>query len=123
MWTKYGSAQFRDSVRQIITPGVVVVQRRLWLCDGAWLLWPSATGCRARFRRGEQGDCIGDALGGLAAPIGVEQLRLILGIGKIAELDQDRRHVGRLEHPEAGGTLRIVDEADIGRQLADERVG
>ena len=65
-------------------------------------------------RRGgrEQRDRVGDAAGRLAAPFGVRQLLLVLGVGQIAEFDQHRRHVRRLQHLEAGGTVRIVDQAD-----------
>ena len=66
-------------------------------------------------------DCLGNR-SRRPVPPGFRRQRLeIAAVRDIAELDQDRRHVGRLEHPEAGGPQRVLVHARGVAHLGHQR--
>src|SRR5690606_13158565 len=59
----------------------------------------------------------------LGPMLGGTQLRLVLVAREVAELDQDRRHVGRLEHGEPGKSVAVPQQQRVALQLLHQKSG
>src|SRR3546814_7835098 len=56
-----------------------------------------------------------------AAPkVGAAESALVLAVRQVSQLDQDRRHVRRLEHGESREAMRVAENPDLALQFVDQ---